>query len=81
MDAEPLTADVTLFVIRDLTIWLSAVVIALCGAGVAVYGCLVWQVCAGWRQRRASRIFRMAALAACPGVLEGGTNEDNTLDP
>jgi len=77
MDAEPLTADVTLIVIRDLTIWLSAVVVALCGAGVAVYGCLVWQLCANWRQRRASRIFRTAAQATCPCFLTGEPNDGN----
>ena len=50
MEPGPITADVTAALIRALSIWLSAIVIVLCGAGVALYACLLWQVCAPGRQ-------------------------------
>jgi len=50
MEPGPITADVTAAMVRGLAIWLSAIFVVLCGAGVAAYVCLLWQVCVPGRR-------------------------------
>lgn len=50
MEPGPITADVTAILVRGLSIWLSAIFVLLCGAGVAVYACLLWKVCVPGRR-------------------------------
>jgi len=50
MEPGPITADVTAVLVRGLAIWLSAIFVVLCGAGVAAYVCLLWQACVPGRR-------------------------------
>jgi hypothetical protein len=66
MEPGAITADVTAILVRGLSIWLSAIFVLLCGAGVAVYACLLWQVCAPGRQMPVRQ--RRARLMSKEGV-------------
>lgn len=79
MEPGPITADVTAILVRGLSIWLSAIFVVLCGAGVAAYACLLWQVCAPG-QARGDPAGTHATLTTGPCFLKGGLNAGNTLD-
>jgi len=45
MEFESLATNGVLQLVRNLAVWLFAIVVTLCGVGLAVYACLLWQVC------------------------------------
>jgi len=79
MEPGLITADVTAILVRGLAIWLSAIVVVLCGAGVAAYVCLLWQVCATGRAPR-DPAGTHATFATGRCFPKGGPNDGNTLD-